>query len=163
MCSHNSPYIPLYLSTLKHGDPVLNRATPLGHTPMDIAGMYCRKEYVDMLRSAGADDDGRVDHWAIQGANYRNWSGDVDPKKTKLVAWAAYNNLPKVIVKFAEAGAKMDDIDDHGNSPMDIAVLNKSYECVEELAKLGYRPKESLKGNYDSKAIEQIFAQLDEP
>lgn len=43
MCSHNSPYIPLYLSTLKYGDPILNRPTNLGHTPLDIAGMYCKK------------------------------------------------------------------------------------------------------------------------
>ena len=43
MCSHNSPYLPLYLSTVKQNDPILNRATNLGHTPLDIAGMYCRR------------------------------------------------------------------------------------------------------------------------
>jgi ankyrin repeat protein len=94
MCSHNSPYIPLYLSTLNYGDPILNRATSLGHTPLDIAGMYCKREYVDLLKEKGAVDDGKVDHWAIQGANISNWSGNVDVKKKELIAWAAFNNLP---------------------------------------------------------------------
>jgi hypothetical protein len=101
MCSHNSPYIPLYLSTLAQGDPILNRPTNLGHAPLDIAGMYCRKGYVDMLRAKGAIDGGKVDHWAIQGANIANWSGNVDINKKELIAWAAYNNLPQVLAKFA--------------------------------------------------------------
>jgi len=41
MCSHNSPYLPLYLSTLPQDDPILNRANKSGHTPLDIAGLYC--------------------------------------------------------------------------------------------------------------------------
>jgi len=94
MCSHNSPYLPLYLSTLKQDDPILNRPTNLGHTPLDVAGMYCRKEYVELLRAKGAIDNGKVDCWAIQGANIDNWSGNVDPSKKVLIHWAAYNNLP---------------------------------------------------------------------
>jgi len=47
-----------------------------------------------MLKSKGATDDGRVDIWAIQGANYANWSGKIDPAKTKLIIWAAYNDMP---------------------------------------------------------------------
>jgi hypothetical protein len=43
MCSHNSEFLPLYLSTIKKHDPILNRPTKLGHTPLDIAGIYCRK------------------------------------------------------------------------------------------------------------------------
>jgi len=43
MCSHNSPYLPLYLSTLNQNDPILNKATPAGHAPLDVAGLYCRK------------------------------------------------------------------------------------------------------------------------
>ena len=43
MCSHNSPYLPLYLSTLKKNDPILNRPSNMGHTPLDVAGLYCRK------------------------------------------------------------------------------------------------------------------------
>lgn len=43
MCSHNSPYLPLYLSTLKQGEPILNEPTTQGHSPMDVAGMYCKK------------------------------------------------------------------------------------------------------------------------
>ena len=103
-----------------------------------------------MLKAKGAEDDGRVDQWAIQGANYSNWSGEIDPSKTKLIAWAAYNNLPKVVAKYAEAGVKMDELDQNGNTPIDIAVTNKSYECVEVLAKLGYRPKQTLMNNCDS-------------
>lgn len=43
MCSHNSDYLPLYLTTVKKHDPILNRPTKLGHTPLDIAGIYCRR------------------------------------------------------------------------------------------------------------------------
>jgi ankyrin repeat protein len=130
MCSHNSPYIPLYLSTLKHGDPILNRPTNLGHTPLDVAGMYCKKEYIDLLRAKGAVDDGKVDNWAIQGANIANWSGNVDPTKKALIHWAAYNNLPEVLAKYAELGADVNESDHNGNTPIDLAVLNKSYESV---------------------------------
>lgn len=146
MCSHNSPYIPLYLDTLQHGDPILNKATNLGHTPLDIAGMYCKREYVDLLKEKGAIDEGKVDHWAIQGANIANWSGKVDIKKKELIAWAAFNNLPEVLAKYAEAGASMNEPDNNGNTPIDLAVLNKCYESVEVLAKLGLRPKEKLLG-----------------
>jgi hypothetical protein len=63
--------------------------------------MYCRREYVDLLKAKGAIDDGRVDHWAIQGANIDNWSGNVDPSKKVLIHWAVYNNLPDVVSRFA--------------------------------------------------------------
>jgi len=43
MCSHNSPYLPLYLSTIKPNDPILNRKSNMGHTPLDVAGLYCQK------------------------------------------------------------------------------------------------------------------------
>lgn len=43
MCSHNSEYIPLYLSTLQKNDPILNEKSKLGHAPLDVAGIYCRK------------------------------------------------------------------------------------------------------------------------
>lgn len=97
MCSHNSPYLPLYLSTLKQGDPILDRPTNMGHTPLDVAGMYCKREYVDLLKEKGATDNGKVDTWAIQGANIANWSGKVDPSKKPLIHWAAYNDLPEVL------------------------------------------------------------------
>lgn len=130
MCSHNSPYLPLYLSTLQHGDPILNKTTNLGHAPLDIAGMYCKRQYIELLKSKGAIDDGRVDHWAIQGANIANWSGNVDVRKKDLIPWAAYNNLPEVLAKYAELGANMDEPDPNGNTPIDLAVLNKCYESV---------------------------------
>ena len=127
MCSHNSPYLPLYLSTLKNDDPILNRATNIGHTPLDIAGMYCRRQYVDLLRQKGAQDDGKVDVWAIQGANIANWSGNVDINKKQLIHWAAYNNLPQVLKKYHEEGANVNEPDEKGNTPIDMAVVNKSY------------------------------------
>jgi hypothetical protein len=46
------------------------------------------------LRQKGAIDNGKVDQWAIQGANIRNWSGNVDINKKALIHWASYNNLP---------------------------------------------------------------------
>lgn len=49
---------------------------------------------MDLLREKGAIDDGKVDAWAIQGANIDNWSGKVDPEKKPLIHWAAYNNFP---------------------------------------------------------------------
>lgn len=92
--------------------------------------MYCRREYVDLLREKGAIDDGKVDCWAIQGANIANWSGEVDPSKKALIHWAAYNNLPDVLQKFYEAGADVNDADEKGNTPIDMATMNKSYESV---------------------------------
>ena len=97
MCSHNSPYLPLYLSTLSQDDPILNRPNKNGHTPLDIAGLYCDREYVELLRKKGAKDNGQVDYWAIQGANLDNWSGKVDPTQKQLIHWAAYNDLPEVL------------------------------------------------------------------
>jgi len=43
MCSHDSPYLPLYLSTIENGDPILNQPSKMGHKPLDVAGIYCRK------------------------------------------------------------------------------------------------------------------------
>jgi len=51
-----------------------------------------------MFKVKGAIDYGNVDFWAIQGANYANWSGKVYADKKALVHWAAYNDLPEVIV-----------------------------------------------------------------
>lgn len=89
--------------------------------------MYCKREYIELLKEKGAIDNGKVDHWAIQGGNIANWSGHVDVKKKELIAWAAYNNLPEVLQKYAEAGANMDEPDANGNTPIDMAVLNKNY------------------------------------
>ena len=161
MCSHNSPYLPLYLSTLKKNDPILNRPTNLGHTPLDVAGMYCKREYVDLLRQKGAQDNGKVDCWAIQGANIANWSGNVDPEKKALIHWAAYNNFPDVLKKYYEAGANVHEQDEKGNTPIDMAVINKSYESVQALAELGYRPKQTLLDNSDSPYLKKLFSTLD--
>lgn len=79
MCSHNSAYIPLFLSTISNNDPILNRKSKLGHTPLDVAGLYCSKDHIDLLKAKGAVDNGNVDYWAIQGANPSNWSGKIYP------------------------------------------------------------------------------------
>ena len=128
---------------------------------MDIAGMYCRREYVDLLREKGAKDDGRVDVWAIQGANIANWSGNVDPSKKQLIHWASFNNFPQVIRKFHEAGANVHEIDEKGNTPIDMAVINKSYEVAEYLGGLGYRPKDQLLEKAESPYLNKLFAELD--
>lgn len=98
MCSHNSEYLPLYLSTLKKGDPILNLKSKLGHSPLDVAGIYCRKDYIEMLLEKGAIDNGNIDHWAIQGGNIYNWTGHVDVNKKFLIHWAAYNDMPQVLM-----------------------------------------------------------------
>lgn len=85
-----------------------------------------------------------MDNWAIQGANITNWSGEVDPSKKALIHWAAYNNLPEVLAKYAEVGANVNEVDQNGNTPIDLAVISKSYESVEVLAKMGHRPKQTL-------------------
>lgn len=79
MCSHNSPYLPLFLSSIPDNDPILNKRSKLGHTPLDVAGLYCSREYVELLRKKGAIDNGSVDYWAIQGGNLTNWSGNIYP------------------------------------------------------------------------------------
>lgn len=43
LCSYNSPYLPLFLSTLTQGASILNRKNKLGHVPLDVAGLYCDK------------------------------------------------------------------------------------------------------------------------
>jgi ankyrin repeat protein len=71
-----------------------------------------------------------VDCWAIQGANIANWSGKVDPTKKQLIHWAAYNDMPEVLKEFYKAGADVNQPDEKGNTPIDMAVINKSYSSV---------------------------------
>jgi hypothetical protein len=42
-----------------------------------------------------------------------------------------------------------------------MAVINKSYESVEVLANLGYRPKQTLIDKADSKYLTKLFHELD--
>lgn len=137
MCSHNSPYIPLLLSSINQGDPILNRKSKLGHTPLDVAGLYCSKEYVDMLKAKGAIDNGNADYWAIQGANITNWSGKIYPNQKSLIHWAAYNDLPDVISEYAKEGVSVSEPDSNGLTPIDLTILNKSYNSMRVLTDLG--------------------------
>lgn len=107
MCSHNSEYLPLYLSDLKNHDPILNRPSKVGHTPLDVAGIYCRPEYVELLLKKGAVDQGNIDQWAIQGGNMQNWTGNVNISQKHLIHWAAYNDMPTVLKEFHKNGANM--------------------------------------------------------
>jgi len=38
----------------------------------------------------------------------------------------------------------MNEVDANGNTPIDLAVINKCYESVEALANLGLRPKQNI-------------------
>jgi hypothetical protein len=42
-----------------------------------------------------------------------------------------------------------------------MAIINKSYESVEVLAKLGFRPKQTLLENAQSPYLTQLFEELD--
>ncbi len=57
----------------------------------------------------------------------------------------------------------MDEPDANGNTPIDMAVLNKNYESVEVLARLGYRPKKNLLGSSESPYLYSFFNELDRP
>lgn len=113
----------------------------MGHLPIDVAGLYCSLEYVNLMREKGAVDDGNVDHWAIQGANLANWSGTVDPKKPFLIHWAAYNDLADVLLEYNKIGCSLSEPDTNGYTAMDLAVLNKSYNSIRVLGELGYKPR----------------------
>ena len=163
MCSHNSPYLPLYLSTLPKGDPILNRKSKMGHSPLDVAGLYCPLEVIELMKEKGAIDEGNVDHWSIQGGNIANWSGRVDEKKPYLMHWAAYNDLPDVLVEYHRTGANLSFVDTNGHSSIDLTVLNKSYKSFKVLADLGFRPKPDLLANSDSVSMRKYIADLDQP
>lgn len=47
-------------------------------------------------------------------------------------------------MKYNEAGCNVNEADINGNAPIDLAVINKSYDSFEVLAKLGFRPKQKL-------------------
>lgn len=106
----------------------------MGHVPLDVAGMYCSKQVVDLLKAKGAIDAGNVDHWAIQSGNIANWSGKVYLQKMFLIHWAAYNDLPDVLMQYGRQGASLSEVDSNGYTPIDLAVLNKSYKSVKVLA-----------------------------
>jgi hypothetical protein len=108
---------------------------------LDVAGIYCRKQHVDMLIEKGAIDNGNADHWAIQGGNIYNWTGRVDPSKKYLIHWAAYNDMPDVLMEFYRQGANLSDKDANDFTPIDLTVINKSYASFKVLVELGLRPK----------------------
>jgi ankyrin repeat protein len=60
---------------------MINKKNSFGYSPLDIAGLYCNKHIINLLKSKGAIDDGGVDYWAIRGANMQNWSGNVPENK----------------------------------------------------------------------------------
>ena len=132
----------------------------MGHTPLDVAGLYCPLDVIEMMKEKGAVDEGNVDHWAIQGANIGNWSGKVDENKKFLIHWAAYNDLPEVLLEYNRVGVNLAIPDTNGHTAMDLAVLNKSYNSFKVLADLGCRPKPELVKNCDSKAMKMYLKKL---
>lgn len=127
-----------------------------------MAGIYCCKDYVDMLKEKGAIDNGNVDHWAIQGGNIYNWTGHVDVNKKFLIHWAAYNDMPTVLMEFYRQGANLSEKDANDFAPIDLAVINKSYNSLKVLAQLGLRPKDELVKQSESKSIRHILDQANE-
>jgi hypothetical protein len=90
-----------------------------------------------LIKSKGAIDSGNVDYWAIQGGNLANWSGKVYADKKPLIHWAAYNDMPDVIAEYAKQGISISDPDSNGLTPVDLTVLNKSYNSLRVLTDLG--------------------------
>ena len=113
-----------------------------------------------MMKEKGAIDEGNVDHWSIQGGNIGNWSGKVDENKKYLIHWAAYNDLPDVLLEYHRVGVNLAIPDTNNHTAMDLAVLNKSYNSFKVLADLGHRPKPELLANCDSKSIKQYIKKL---
>lgn len=93
------------------------------------------------MKQKGSIDNGNVDFWAIQGGNPTNWSGKVYPQSRQLIHWAAYNDEPQVISEFAKQGVSVSEQDSNGFTPIDLTILNKSYNSLRVLAELGERPK----------------------
>jgi hypothetical protein len=55
----------------------------------------------------------------------------------------------------------MEERDDKNYTPLDLAMLNKSYGCIHYLAELGFRPRKHLIDNCDSLSIRNLFERLD--
>lgn len=80
-----------------------------------------------------------------------------------LIHWAAYNDLPEVLAEYARQGSNMNEVDTNGNTPVEIAVNNKSYRSAKVLAELGCQPKPETLENSGSKYLQKLFAYQKEP
>lgn len=140
MCSYNSQYLPLYIDSLPQNDELINKTNNFGNSPLDIASLYCTKPIVDKLRAKGATSKMGADYWAIRGGNLGTWSGDAPMAQEELIHWAAYNDLPEVLEVYHAKGASLTKLDQRGATPIDTAVLNKSYRAFKYLLDLGYLP-----------------------
>lgn len=114
-----------------------------------------------MLKAKGAIDNGNSDFWAIQGANVGNWSGKIYPNQKSLIHWAAYNDMPEVIAEYAKEGVSVSDPDSNGFTPIDLTILNKSYNSMRVLSDLGERPKPEILTASDSQSIKEHFKKLE--
>ena len=112
---------------------------------------------MDLLIAKGATGDVGPDYWAIRGGKIGNWSGKVPLDRKELVGYAAYNDLPEVLEEFHRLGVPMDQLDKEGKSPIDIAVVYKSYRCLKYLLSLGYRPNPEIMKNVDSVSITKLY------
>ncbi len=43
MCTVNSPYLPLLIDSLPHGDELINKRNSFGNSPVEIAAVYSTK------------------------------------------------------------------------------------------------------------------------
>jgi ankyrin repeat protein len=140
MCSYNSPYLPLLIDSLSPDDEIINKRNNFGNSPLEIAALYSTKEVVDKLKAKGATGDIGSDYWAIRGGNLAVWSDTVPLDRPELVHWAAYNDLPEVLEKFRQKNVSLTTLDQNGSTPIDIAVVNKSYRAFKYLLGLGLLP-----------------------
>lgn len=130
---------------------------------MEIAALYSTKEVVDKLKAKGATGDIGCDYWAIRGGNLAIWSGEVPMDRPELVHWAAYNDLPEVLEEFRKRGIDLTNPDQNGATPIDIAVVNKSYRAYKYLLGLGMLPSPGKLAGVDSKAMNRLYQRIAAP
>jgi ankyrin repeat protein len=126
--------------SLSPDDEIINKRNNFGNSPLEIAALYSTKEVVDKLKAKGATGDIGSDYWAIRGGNLAVWSDTVPLDRPELVHWAAYNDLPEVLEKFRQKNVSLTTLDQNGSTPIDIAVVNKSYRAFKYLLGLGLLP-----------------------
>jgi hypothetical protein len=70
--------------------------------------------------------------------------------------------MPEVIAEYAKEGVNVSEPDSNGYTPIDLTVLNKSYNSMKVLAEIGERPKPELLKTCDSISIKEYFSKLGE-
>ena len=118
-----------------------------------------------MLKEKGATVSvNGTDFWAIRGANLECWSGNVPLDRKELIHWAAYNDLPSVLKEYQQQGVDVNLPDHNGTTPIDTALINKSYKSFEYLLSIGHdiTNPEKLK-EMDSPSMEVVYQKYRKP